>query len=477
VSCYESSELILLLTCLACGIWLSKYKSQRPEEKWESNRPRPDKNGGDKKAGERKRGGQRASRSKKANGGVVPTSEANYPPSEAFPQMDNFLQQNPYAHPPSEAFFPQPEAYHPVSEMPGQCISPLDTVDPALQHDFQVNRVEVSADRERSASTHSTKQTMTDAASAALKRAIQSSPGRWVGSQHSPIDVDEGLGSTRRLLFPSPRKDGSPKVLGELPTNVVNISGEAGSPKEPASGTSDKENSPPGLEVGDADAELMKLFDAEISRPKTPVQKSPAPNPFKTPTRPTPSHRPITRSVSKSLRSGKSPRQLLPFSQATPSRTPGSIARRRSPRHHPIVFESPFTATLNQLMSETDNNKSTPQRCNYDLDFNHLSDLPMMEHSDHHCAPGSLNFSLEDFFSTDVPMPSSPPKAFHLYEDPMTMTDVDWNEFREFEASPVKKGGASEDGAKVPQVKLEAEDGEEQGGLDQQSQPAEEQHH
>ena len=356
-------------------------------------------------------------------------------------------------------------------------MSPLETVDQAHQHDFQVNRVEVSMDQQRPTSSHSNRPTTADVACAALARAIQSSPARWIGTQHSPIEVDDGLGSTRRLLFPSPRKDGSPKVLGELTTNIVNISGRAHSAKEQASGASDKENSPPGLDAGDTDADLVKLFEAEISRPKTPTQKSPAPNPFKTPTRPSPNHRPITRSVSKSLRSGKSPRQLHPFSQNTPSRTPGSVTRRRSPRHHPIVFESPFTATLNQLMSETDHNRSTPQqRCNYDLDFNHLSDLPIMDHHDHHGGPGGMNFSLEDFFSTDVPMPSSPPKAFHLYEDPMTMTDVDWNEFREFEASPVRKGGAPDNSAKAGQV-MEAENSEESGVIGQQSQPSEEQNH
>lgn len=467
---------VLLLTCLACGIWLSKYKSQRPEEKWESNRSRPDRNT-DRRAGERKRGGQRAAKSKKLNGDAMLTSEANCPPSEAFPQLDGFLQPNSYPHPPSEAFFPQSEAYHPLSEIPGQCVSPLDTTDPSQQHDFQVNMVGVSIHQDRSGSSHSAKNTTTEEASAALKRAIQSSPGRWIGTQHSPIDVDDGLGSTRRLLFPSPRKDGSPKVLGELSNNVVHISGEAPSPKEQGSGGSNKENSPPGLEAGSTDAELLKLFEAEISRPKTPVQKQSEPNQFKTPTRATPNHRPITRSVSKSLRSGKSPRQLLPFSQTTPSRTPGSVSRRRSPRNHPDVFESPFTATLNQLMSETDNNRSTPARCNYDLDFNHLSDLPIMDHHNHHGGAGDMNFSLEDFFSTDVPMPSSPPKTFHLYEDPMAITDVDWNEFREFEASPGKKTSALEDSAKVVQVKLEPDDGKESEDVNQESLPSEEQSH
>ena len=360
--------------------------------------------------------------------------------------------------------------------MPGQCVSPLEPVDIAQQQlDFQVHRVELSVDPERPNSSHSRKQshaTTTDAATAEFKGAIQSSPGRWMGTQHSPVDVEDGLGPTRRLLFPSPRKDGSPKVLGELTTNIVNISGDVASPKEQTAGGSDKENSPPGFDAADTDAELIKLFEEEMSRPKTPVQKSPAPDPFKTPTRPTPNHRPITRSVSKSLRSGKSPSQLFSFSQKTPSRTPSSITRRRSPRNHQSVFESPFTATLNQLMSETDHHKSTPQRCNFDLDFNQLSDLPIMDHPDHNGSHGGMNFSLEDFFSTDVPMPSSPPKTFQLYEDPMTMTNVDWNEFHDFQASPVRKGSAPDKSTKAVHVKEEPDNSEEHGELPNSTKPA-----
>jgi hypothetical protein len=50
-----------------------------------------------------------------------------------------------------------------------------------------------------------------------------------------------------------------------------------------------------------------------------------------------------------------------------------------------------------------------------------------------------MNFSLEDFFSTDVPMPSSPPKVFHLYEDPMA--NINWNEFNNFNSRDMTNGG------------------------------------
>ncbi|KAF8852645.1 hypothetical protein BDZ45DRAFT_100387 [Acephala macrosclerotiorum] len=447
------------LLCNPCGIWMSKYKTQRPESRWGLNGPQERGKGG----GERKRPQQRA-RSKKSqanNSMALPTSEANFPQSEAY-------------FPPSDANFPQSEAYHPQTDGMGppegvpqapdgglqapEGVSPGDTTC-ASQQIQQLQEATVEDQRKRSGSGRPKKRlnAMTsDAASVALRRAIQSSPARWAGTQHSPIEVDEEeLGSTRRLLFPSPRKDGSPKVLGEVVTNVVTIATEFRSPKESIVEKQDKENCPPGIEADDMDAELLRLFEEEMAkedhaRPTTPVQKSPVANPFKTPTRPTPSHRPITRSVSRSIRSGKSPRQLLTFNR-TPSRTP-----RRSPRHHDAVFESPFTATLNQMMSEA-NNQTSPSRQGLELDFSNLPNLPDLppmgnQHYD-------MNFSIEDFFSTDVPMPSSPPRMnMNLYEDPLTRgggsSKINWDDFGKFgelevkvkeepHESPTKLGGAN----------------------------------
>jgi hypothetical protein len=348
---------------------------------------------------------------------MMPTSEANFPPSEA-----NF--------PPSEANFPQSEANHPQYESmgPPEGISPSDTTG------MQGSQPQGDGQRRGSIRPMKRISAMTsDAASAALRRAIKSSPARWAGTQHSPIDVEDDMGSTRRLLFPSPRKDGSPKVLGEITTNVVTIATTFHSPKEQMIEAQNKENCPPAIEVDDVDAELLRLFEeemakgGEIARPSTPTGKSPPTNPFKTPTRQTPSHRPVTRSVSRSIRSArsaKSPSQLLTFTR-TPSRTPGV---RRSPRHHDHVFESPFTATLNQLMSEANNQQTSPARNGMALDFGTLPPLPNINQNQNM----DMNFSLEDFFSTDVPMPSSPPRMFNLYEDPAAMANINWEEFGKF---------------------------------------------
>ncbi|CZR57249.1 uncharacterized protein PAC_07139 [Phialocephala subalpina] len=443
--------------CNPCGIWMSKYKTQRPQDRWDLNGPQQRGNGAARKRPQQR---TRSKKSQANNSMAIPTSEANFPQSEAY-------------FPPSDANFPQSEAYHPqadgmgppevpegVSQAP-EGVSPGDTTGVSQQIQ-QLQGATVEDQRKRSGSGRPKKRlnAMTsDAASAALRRAIQSSPARWAGTQHSPIEVDEEeLGSTRRLLFPSPRKDGSPKVLGEVVTNVVTIATEFRSPKETMVEIQDKENCPPAIDADDMDAELLRLFEEELvkddhPRPSTPTQKSPVANPFKTPTRPTPNHRPVTRSVSRSIRSGKTPRQVLTFNR-TPSRTP-----RRSPRHHDAVFESPFTATLNQMMSEA-NNQTSPVRQGLELDFSNLPnlpDLPPMGNQQHY----DMNFNIEDLFSTDVPMPSSPPRMnFSLYEDPLTRgsstSNINWDDFGKFgepevkvkeepQESPTKLGGAEKD--------------------------------
>jgi hypothetical protein len=407
----------LILTSIACGIWMSKYKTQRPSSRWETGAAQDRSRGGAKKP--------RASKPKKQTGNhSFFTSEANYPPSET-----NFTY--------SEANFPQSEAHCPQSEAIGavEGISPADTTGGMQQPQTFGCLPQNEAQRKASARPAKRLNAMTsDAASAALRRAIQSSPARWAGTRNSPIDVEDDMGETRRLLFPSPRKDGSPKVLGEVLTNIVTISADLQSPKETL--VQDKENCPPAIDEIDIDADLLRMFEEEmakdeIPRPTTPTQKSPAINAFKTPTRPTPNHRPITRSVSRSQRSGKSPGQLLTYGR-TPSRTPV----RRSPRNHDGGFESPFTATLNQLMSEA-NNQNSPTRHGLELDFGSLPDLPDITGQQAHM---DMNFSLEDFFSTDIPMPSSPPRMFRLYEDNIALNSVNWSEFGQFAPKDLEGG-------------------------------------
>jgi hypothetical protein len=389
---------------------LSKYRTQRPEDKWIKDQERAQEraNPGEKKGERKKR--ERSSRSKRAQSGHQgeAMSEA-YLPSETFNPFEN------------GTFFDGPQE------------GPCEPQEPALDTFTNQPQLE-SRQRPRASSMHPEKRTMTSGgASAALRRAIQSSPARFLGTRHSPIELEEDLGTTRRLLFPSPRRDASINALGEMATNVTQPPFPFHSPiarsKDVTLDISEKENCPPRpLFDDDEDDELRKLFEEEMAhppRPTTPVQKRPDHGPFKTPTRPTPNHRPITRSISRSAKSAQRS-EMLP--QRTPSKTPSTAARRRSERLNNTVIESPFTATLNRLLREAnethDMGHTSPSRhLDLGLDFSALPDLAPGANGIHSDA---LTFHMpglepnHQFFSTDYPMPSSPPR-FDLYEDPITM--------------------------------------------------------
>ncbi|KAH8600260.1 hypothetical protein B0O99DRAFT_681949 [Bisporella sp. PMI_857] len=79
-------------------------------------------------------------------------------------------------------------------------------------------------------------------------------------------------------------------------------------------------------------------------------------------------------------------------------------------------------------MSEANNNNSPSRNgSGTDFDFGNLPDLPI--DGTMHGGHTTTEFNLEDFFSTDMPMPSSPPKTFQLYEDTSAMANVNWSEF------------------------------------------------
>lgn len=378
---------------------MSKYKCNRPEDKWDRPQPKP--------LHPRKRPTQRAVKPQKntktkASNALLPTSEADFPQSEpCYPTQETHNQEIPSEPCP-------PPAKNPPTQTAAQ--------------EYLDRQRHVRHNSERPAK--SLNPMTSTSASTALVRATQSSPARW-GSQHTPIDLDDSLPSdtTRRVLFPSPRKDDMMKTLGgEGP--VVNVA------KVATQDTRNKENLPPLDEPEpDADAHLRKIFEKELGRPVTPVQDIPLPNPFKTPTRPASTHRPITRSIT---RSGKASTHLAPSLQGTPTKTPGSLRNRRSPRNQSMI-ESPFTTSLNFMMSQGHNDSPSRQH-HLDLDFGTLPDLPPFDAHTH----ADLNFGLaydhEDFFSTDVPMPSSPPKLFQLYEDPdSSMQNINWDDFADYE--------------------------------------------
>ncbi|KAF9776855.1 hypothetical protein IL306_004884 [Fusarium sp. DS 682] len=279
------------LLCNPCGIWMSKYHNHRPQDKWDN---------GFLGQSRKKRGS--AGPESQAKRVRTKNSSAPNPPSEAFPVTDSI------------------GPVEPSSPKQVDVISMETRVDEdaVMQNVFHL----LAADGRH-----------TKSMSQSVPGSSHSRASRGTGTADSPIemDLDDELGSTRRLLFPSPRKEGTPKTLGEINANVTKTA-ERRQNKE----ISGKENAPCEADNEELimDDDIEALFNSP-ARPSTPPPKSKADTDsalFKTPTRPTPSHRPITRSVSRSLRSVRdllSPSQQA-LLQRTPTRSPGSV--RRSPR-------------------------------------------------------------------------------------------------------------------------------------------------
>ncbi|KAI0397340.1 hypothetical protein F5Y17DRAFT_393526 [Xylariaceae sp. FL0594] len=357
------------LLCNPCGIWFSKWKAHRPPEKWEKDEQRLTQT---RKKRSTAGGGSRLRKARTKSDSQMLTSEACVPTDPAGP---------PDAPTPKES-----------AVMKGS------QAENGSEEDSGRSRKRTAAPKDRG-STHS--------------RASRAS-----GTAMSPIDLDEELGATRRLLFPSPRKDGEHKVLGEVAVNIVQtgpkvVEIKEGEVKEKSGYHRAKTPEP-------IDNDFADLFGS-IPRPSTPPPAGLHCGPFKTPTRPTPSHRPVTRSVSKSMRSSGSlaspSRALLERTPTrTPRRTPRSAHRytslpRRSPRHQQLPSEAmgdnhlttPLTRSIANMFSDTDHLIHSPSR-GFEIDF---ASLPHIDNIDQQDTLSHFDFST--LMATDAIMPSSPP--------------------------------------------------------------------
>ncbi|KAK3685985.1 hypothetical protein B0T22DRAFT_236473 [Podospora appendiculata] len=391
------------LLCNPCGIWLAKFKGHRPPDRWDKDAARLNQ---PRKKREAKGSNPRSKKSRtKSSGQMNPTSEACFP------------------------------------------TDPLGPLDQEQQEDGGQSRRQSTVAAEQNNDQNQTLDNMfLNSRSSSKQRGPGSTHSRGSGTADSPVAVQDDLGATRRILFQSPGKspgkDGAPKVLGELEVNVVQTATVYHDPKSTISGGKENGNPIPPRPATPVlkDHELeQELFGTPPARPSTPPPKTTSSGPvFKTPTRPTPSHRPITRSISRSIRTvtsiPKSPSQFLAQIQRTPSKTPrsatgsnallfsaGGGSKRRSPRNaqlHPHFvldedmhnghFDSPFTATLNQLLSEAnDFTSGSPSHGLVDLDLTSLPNLDSDDLTQHLTSTGALDFG--NFLSTDLIMPSSPP--------------------------------------------------------------------
>ncbi|KAH4067857.1 hypothetical protein HBH64_098870 [Parastagonospora nodorum] len=408
--------------CNPCGLWLIKKGSMRPRKLWDKS-----------DRGTKRKRQTTAARTKSISMDDGPASDAPVPHSEPI--------------------------------MPEESAGAIPTVDGSA--DPTMPPPPPSLGRATSCmSSINASELDKEAAEEALRRAIQSSPAGVRGSRHSPIDVDPDLTPkpTRRLLFPSPRKDGQAKSLSPHPRTVSDDGNRDVVPDRPRcqrckklhracdrerpcntcdnagigfdgcvpsamprtnwfetpvvqmanveQENPDKENCPPPLAQEEDD--LAHLFEDSASPKTTPQKDMTFQDLLKTPT---PGSR--RRNALTPRRGAENGDLLMTPSRITPSR---NILTPRGTRAVTIAPETPFTRQLNAMLSDGGNFSSPSQA----LDFNNFPtfNTPGRQYAD---------FMNDEFLSSDMGMQSSPPKngtlglGFELYEDPITSTTGLWN--------------------------------------------------
>ena len=232
-------------------------------------------------------------------------------------------------------------------------------------------------------------------AAAALERAIQSSPHKFGGTKEVPIEVEDLTPQpTRRILFPSPTQSEQAKSKRNLvSSSTLRLSQPKSTQNSLATtpNSAEKENRPP------SNNDDISCFLNEDS------YASPSPSKRRT------YIETLKRSPVRHPPSADDPHASAKFLRqppVTPKRTPARHAR-------PLAESTPFTAHLNQLLSDA--NSSTPVANHFD--FPTLPSLRNTPNSSRSLGFDFGNFDSQDLVSTDVPMPSSPPWDYGSFGD------------------------------------------------------------
>ncbi|KAF2502263.1 hypothetical protein BU16DRAFT_576300 [Lophium mytilinum] len=377
----------VLMLCNPCGLWFNKRGSMRPQEIWTKQAVDP----ANKPKRKRNRPNRGNQDKKSQDQDAIMSDAIQEPFSAGF--TDSIIPSDGV-----QAFPSQPPA-----EANDASRSTMPTsLDGAMEADGPTDETGASNQMDGAV------------AEAALLRAIQSSPVRFHGTKHSPINLESDLTPkpTRRVLFPSPRKEGEIRTLSDCPaTTSPTPKDVTSSPTEGsvAPGTQpdnaedfDKENCPPPPDEHDDLAHLFEEMDHAIQG--TPKSGHSFSDLLKTPT-------------PKSGRQSGTPRRSQ--NDAAILTTPS-----RSSRVGALAPLTPFTAQLNAIMSGGITGSSPLQLQSVDYQDLGIFDTPGRRSS----TIQFTDWTNDDFLSSDLPMPSSPPGGlFSLYEDPATSTLGIWD--------------------------------------------------
>lgn len=291
-----------LQLCNSCGIWLFKTKAMRPPERWVKNTGK-DKNG--------KPVRKRPSRAK--TGSAPPEGSAEGPrlPADEMALWSAL-----------------------TTDGPGGDSNEWALTDVSGRTDKSVPKSIGKRPRQMSdggfVAMNVQQPTFLNGpgAAAALQRAIQSSPPRFPGSKTQPIDLSIAESpsrqqNVRRLLFPSPRKDGEAKTLDG----------------SPSTGTPTKSNGATVIHMKDPFADTAADQENPNELLVTPTKKKSRLDAVKTPTRSSPR-----------LAAKNQANRAAEFLE--PPHDKPETPSRAAAEHIVLPEMTPFTASLNRMMSD-----------------------------------------------------------------------------------------------------------------------------
>ncbi|KXT14137.1 hypothetical protein AC579_83 [Pseudocercospora musae] len=366
------------VVCNPCGLWFNKFRAMRPSDRW------------NRKSASRK---SKKMRAEDFTDGPEPQSEPFFTdqviPAEAVAEENE----------PEDAKGGAADATQPQK---------APTARPRA-NSMQVQQRRAASDDGNVRRPHRDPSFM---------RAIQSSPVRPQGSQDSPIELDVTPEQpTRRLLFPSPRREGEEKTLngediprpqsapspskglgGKISEKVVFVAEQTNLNVFEAF-THDKENMAPPIDEND---DLSHLFEGSPSAVfKTPARKTPSKSTprsrkqqhfddlLKTPTQDSRKRKPLTPNANAANNADMSMNDFMTspsssryFLRSTPSRldrTPGGRSvsgGSQGGRNGGSNEVSPFSRHLAQMLNDSADALSDPAAFtspNRQFDF---SDLP-----------------------------------------------------------------------------------------------------
>lgn len=386
-----------LVVCNPCGLWFIKYRTMRPPEKW------------GRKSAARKSQKQRAIEDPGMfTDGIEPQSDMFF--------TDQVLPEEAADFADGEGDVPAALTQQPVR---------------SRGHRPRANSLQVQQTKSHPARGEWNASQL----DAALAREVQSSPARFQGSQVSPIELEDLTPKpTRRLLFPSPRKEGEVRSLDDnaqvslkaMPQSDQSLHDKADIDFNFADTntnifeafTFDKENMMPPLGDGACDDGLAHLFDGSPSAffktpfksagkapttPRSTRQSRPLTTP--TPGRST-KRKPLTPNANAANNANlnhvnapahdfmTSPSSSRYFLRSTPSRVERNTPGRHSSgsKRNGSDGISPWSRHLAQMLSDTNdgNQFTSPSRGGFDF-----TDLPTFN------TPGRDWETLDGILSSD----------------------------------------------------------------------------